>query len=142
MRRSSRAISRVGRRDRLTPIRKHPIIEHSFEHFQRGHRLVKRHLMARLVDAQEGEVAVLAHLAVLLAANHEGYIAGSCEFGLMLVLESQGDGLPAKPVAYVIGIAVKKCDTDAVGQNQLEVCQKLLVDEISGIVESCTNIYR
>jgi len=48
--------------------------------------------VAGLVDAQEGEVAVLADGAVLDAVDDEGGIAGAAEGGGVGVVDLEGDG--------------------------------------------------
>ena len=75
MRRGGRAIRLVIRRQLLAAIRDNQIIDRAIEQCQTGQRLVERHLVAGLVDPQEGEVAVLAHLAVFDAVDGERGVA-------------------------------------------------------------------
>ena len=105
--------------------------------------------MAGLVDAQEGEVAVLTHFAIFGAVDKEGRVAGRAELRGVGVVYGEGDGLAAEPlvgvvscgaaiwneggerglcyVADVIGIAVIEGDADVVIEEVLKV-----LDEIGG----------
>lgn len=99
------AYTRQIRRHHLSAVRDVPAIEGAVEHGQRGLGLVVRDLVAGLVDAEEAEVSVLAHLAVFGAVDGEGLVAGGGEFGGVGVVEGQRDCLAAEPVADVIGVA-------------------------------------
>ena len=61
--------------------------------------------MSSLVDAEEGQVSVLTHFAVFGAVDGEWLVAGGGEFGAVGVVQSEGDGLAAEPVADVVGVA-------------------------------------
>ena len=92
--------------------------------------------MAAFVHAQEAEVAVLAHLAVLGAVDDKGRVAGGGEFGFVSIVDGEGDGLAAEPVADVVGVAVVESNADAVGENGLEVRDEHRVVEVAGFVEA------
>lgn len=54
--------------------------------------------MAGLIDAQEGEVAVLPHFAVFGAVYEEGRVARGAELGGVGVVYGERDGLAAEPL--------------------------------------------
>ena len=51
------------------------------EHLKSCYWLVERYFMTGFVDAQEGEIAMLAYLAVFIARNLERGVACFCELG-------------------------------------------------------------
>jgi hypothetical protein len=57
--------------------------------------------MAGFVDAQEGEVAVLADFAVFGAVDEKGRVVGGAELGGVGVVYGEGDGLAAEPLGGV-----------------------------------------
>lgn len=59
--------------------------------------------MAGLVDAQEGKVAVLSHLAVLGAVHGERHVACGAELVGVGVVNRKGDGFAPEPIADVYG---------------------------------------
>lgn len=50
-----------------------------------------------LVDAKEREIAILAHLAILSAINHERSITCSCELFTVGVGHGLADGFASEP---------------------------------------------
>ena len=101
--------TRQIRRHHLGAISNVPVIQSAVEHGESSLRLVVRYLVTGLVDAEEAEVAVLAHFAVLGAVDCEGLVARGGEFGAVGVVESQRDCLAAEPVADVVGVAGCLC---------------------------------
>lgn len=57
-------------------------------------------------------VAVLSDLTVFLSIDNEWLVASGCEFLRMRVVDLEGDGLAAEPVAYKI---VSACYTSYFG---------------------------
>lgn len=53
----------------------------------------------------------------------------------MRVLRGEGHGLPAKPVADVICVAVDEGDTHGQGEEGFEVVDEVGVDEVAGLLE-------
>lgn len=93
--------------------------------------LVKGDFMAGFIHAQEGELAVLADFAVLGAVDDEGSVTGGVEFLGVSVVEGEGDGLAAEPVADVICVSVDEGDADAVVQDLLEVGFEDWIDKVA-----------
>lgn len=83
--------------------------------------------MSCLVKSQEAEVAVLADLTVFLSVDEERRIVAGAKLFRSLVLHGQAYGLPAKPIADVIGVSIDKGDchstVDDVFQVLLEICE-------------------
>ena len=70
-----------------TAVRDSRIINGPVEQRQGGFGLVEGHFVAGLVDAQEGEVAVLAHFAVFGPVHEERRVARRPEFGCVRVVD-------------------------------------------------------
>lgn len=96
--------------------------------------------MAGLVDTEEAEIAVFAHLAVLVAVDGEGHVAGLGELARVSEVELVGDGFAAEPVADVVGVAVEEADADAVVDNYLEVFDEDRVGEVAGARKCIENV--
>lgn len=77
-------------------------VDGTVEDCQSSDRLVVWDFMARLVHSCEGEVSVLAGLAVLDAVDHHADVACLRKFGGVGVVHSQGDGLAAEPVTVEV----------------------------------------
>lgn len=92
MRRIRRSRRPIILRHHDAPVRDAEAVDRPLEHDERGQRLVVRDEVAGLVDAQEGEVAVLADGAVLGAVDDEGRVAGAAEGGGVGVVDLEGDG--------------------------------------------------
>jgi hypothetical protein len=93
------AIARLIRaRDIADAIADRFVGEHPAEEFQGGERLVVGDFVAGFVDAQEGEVAVLAHFAVFGAVDGEGGVVAGAELRGVGVIYGEGDGLAAEPL--------------------------------------------
>jgi hypothetical protein len=58
--------------------------------------LIERDEMARLVDTEEREVAILAYFAVLDAINGHWLISGCRKFGFVGIIYCQGDSSARK----------------------------------------------
>jgi len=117
-----------------------PPEERPVEDLQRRDGLVVRHLVARLVDTGEGEVAVLARLAVLDAVDDQGRVARGAELGRVFVVGGQGDGLAAEPVADVVGVAVDEGDADGELEELLEVVDEVGPDKVAGLLEGVVDL--
>ena len=96
--------------------------------------------MACFVDAHEAVIAVLAHFAVLGAVDDEGGVARGAEFGGVGVLDLEGDGLPAEPVADVVGVAVVHGYADGVVEDGFEVCEEVWVGEVACFLEGVEDV--
>ena len=58
-------------------------------------------LMTSLVNSRERESPVLADLAILLAIDHEGLVAGGAELLGFRVVDLKADLLTAEPIACI-----------------------------------------
>ena len=135
MRRIGGALALIIIRDPTLSIRKHKVVQHAAEELKGGHGLVVRSLVSRVVEAGEDEVAVLAHDAVLGAADDEGGVAGAAELGGVGVLDGQRHGLAAEPVADVVGVAVVEGHAHARREQLLDVGEEVVVDQVAGLLE-------
>lgn len=111
------------------------MIDDAIKRRQATNGLVKRHFVPGLVHAQETELAVLAHFAVLGAVDDKGCVAGGVELFRVRVLQCETDGLAAEPIADVVGVTVDEGDADAVVEDALEVGFVNRVDEVAGRLE-------
>ena len=99
---------RTGRRAyRLTPLttrlftrRDIHLLQRALENLQGSERLVKRHFVAGLVDAQEGKEPRLFDLAVYNVVA--GANVRKTGRGVACRVDHRGDDLPAEPVAIVV----------------------------------------
>lgn len=101
--------TRQIRRHHLSAISDVPVVEGAVEHCQSSLGLVVGHFMAGFVDAEERQVSILTHFAVLGAIDREGFVAGGCELGRVGVVQCERDCLAAEPVADVIGVTGYCC---------------------------------
>lgn len=134
---SGRALGAVtgvlGRRD--APRRNIHIKERALKDAKRGLGLVGRHLVASLVDAAEGEVAVLADLPPDVGrVDVDVGVAGGAEGRGGGVVDGEGDGLAAEPVAGVVAVAVDEADLDAGVEQVGEVGEVAAADVAAGVV--------
>lgn len=79
-------------------IGKHLLLQHAPEELQRRDRLVVGNLVASLVDAREGEVAVLPHFAVLNSVDNKGRVARGAEFVAVRIVHRERNGFAAEPL--------------------------------------------
>lgn len=112
-----------------------PAVQSAVEQLQRRDGLVKRHFVTGLVDPGEGEVAVLAGLAVLDAVDEQGGVAGFAELGGVRVVRRERDRLAAEPVADVIRVAIDERDAHGVGEDGFEVIDEVGPDVVAGLLE-------
>lgn len=112
-----------------------PAVDGTVEELQSSDGLVVWDLVAGLVDAGEGEVAVLAGLTVLDAVDGHGGVARSAEIGCVGVVRCEGDGFSAEPVADVVGVTVNEGDTDGESEDLLEVVEEVGPDEVTRLLE-------
>ena len=131
MRRIRRPIRSIRPTQRSAPVRQDQMIDDAIKRRQATDRLVKRYFVPGLIHAQETELAVLAHFAVLGAVDDKGGVAGGVEFFRVRVLQCEGDGLAAEPVADVVSITVDEGDTNAVVEDALEIGFEDRVDEVA-----------
>lgn len=101
-----RPTGRIGCVEEALPIRNIELHDGPAEKLQRSLGLVVWHLMSSLVDAREGEIAILPYLAILGAVDEEGGVACSVELRCVRVVDLFGDCFATKPIADVVSIAV------------------------------------
>ena len=139
-RRVGRPVRLVATRHRHLARREVHIAEHAAEGGERADGLVKGDLVAGFVHAQEAEVAVLAHLAVLGPVDDEGGVACGAELGRVDVVDFEGDGLAAEPVADVVRVAVDQSYPDRIVENCFKVCEEIGVDEVARLLKCIVDV--
>lgn len=92
--------------------------------------------MPRLIHPQKAKVAILPHLTVLHTPSRERHIPSGGEFSFVRVVQGEGGGFAAEPVADVVSVAVDEGDADAVVEDMLEVAYKDRVDEVASVGEA------
>ena len=96
--------------------------------------------MARFVNSHEAEISILSYFSVFFTVNDEGGVVGSAEFCAVGVVDGEGDGLAAEPVADVVGIAVVEGDADGVIEDHFDVGEEIGIGEVAGLLESIVNV--
>ena len=139
-RRVGRPVRRVVARHRHLARREVHVAEHAAKGGEGAHGLVKGHLVAGFVHAQEAEVAVLAHLAKLGPVDDERDVARGAELGRVDVVDFEGDGLAAEPVADVVCVAVDQSHSDRIIENCFEVCEEIGIHEVARLLECIVNV--
>ena len=140
MRRVGGPVRLIAARDGDLARREVDVAEHAGEGGEGADGLVKGHFVAGFVHAQEAEVAVLAHLAVLGAVDDEGRVAGGAELGRVDVVDLEGDGLAAEPVADVVGVAVDQGYPDGIVEDCFEVGEEIGIDEVARLLECIVDV--
>lgn len=112
-----------------------PSIERPVKQLQGRDGLIKRHLMASLVDPREGEVAILAGFSILGSVHGHGGVSRGPELVSVRVVRGEGNGLSAKPVADVVCVAVDEGDADGQVEDLFEVVDEVGPDEVTGLLE-------
>lgn len=140
MRRVRRPVGAVRAGDLRRPQRQVHAAQHPPEVRETRLGLVVRHFVAGLVDAQEAEVAVLAHLSVVGAVDEEWCVARGSELVRVGVVDGQGDGFAAEPVADVICVAVDERNAHRVVEDHFEVGDEVWVGEVAGIGKCVVDI--
>ena len=106
MSRLTRSLGPEISRQLLLPLRQLPTKHSPIEQLQRRFRLIIRHLMTRLINPREAEVAILPRLAVFDTVNEEGRVARLAELLAVLILRREGDSLATEPVTDIICVSV------------------------------------
>jgi hypothetical protein len=140
MRRLCCAVRAVVIRNHFAAIRDNQLGQHSPEVLQTGYRLVVRRLVTCLIQPREREVAILAGLTVLCTINQEGGVARSAELLGVCVVDGEGDGLTAKPVANVVCVAVDEGNADTVPENLFKIFDEVGVYEVTGVLETLSYV--
>lgn len=135
MRRLSRPLRPRPSRKLLLPLRQLPPIQRAIEKLQRRHGLVVRDLVAGLVNARKGEIAVLARLPVLDPVDQQGRVPGCGKLLAVDVLGCERDGFAAEPVADVVCIAVDQGDADGSREDVFKVSEEVWPDEVACLLE-------
>ena len=91
--------------------------------------------MPRLINSRKTQIPVLPHFAEFFSVDDERCIISSGKLCAMSVIEGEGDGLPAEPVAGEVGIAVVEGDADGVVEDHFEVGNEVGVGEIATLLE-------
>ena len=138
MRRLRRAIRAIVIRHNLTPIRDNLVIQNALKMLQTSLGLVIWHLVPRLIYSRETEVSILPHLAVLDAVDEEGSVASGIEGGFVGVVDGEGHGFAAEPVANIVCVTVEEGNANAVAEDLRELVDER-VDKVAGGLEAGTD---
>jgi hypothetical protein len=93
-----------------------------------------------LLDASEGEVAILPRLTILHAIHHHRCVARRVELLGVGVLYSLTYCLSTKPIADVVRIAVDHRHSDRRVEDRFQVFFEVRVDEVTGLLEGIVDI--
>ena len=96
--------------------------------------------MACFVDAHEAVIPVLPHFAILGTVDDKGCVTGSAEFCGVRVVDLEGNGLPAEPIADVVSVAVVHGYANGIVENRFEVCEEVWVSKVACFLEGVSNI--
>ena len=96
--------------------------------------------MTRLIDPQETKIPILPHFTVFFSIDDERCVTSGAELCAVGVVDGEGDGFPAKPVADVVGIAVVECDADGVVEDHFEVRKEVGIGEVTGLLEGVVDV--
>ena len=96
--------------------------------------------MARFVDAHEAVIPILTNFAILYTVNYKWRITSCAKFSSVSVIEAEGDGLAAKPIADIVSIAVVHSYADGVVKNRFQVCEEVGVSEVACLLEGVVDI--
>lgn len=119
MRRFLRPIGPIPLHHLLPAISNNLVPNDPLEDLQARFGLVVRDLVAGLVDAREGKIAGFADGAVfsglVVGGQGEGSVTGGAEGGGVGVVDREGDGFAAEPVADVVAGDRELVRWDALG---------------------------
>lgn len=135
-----RSIRLVAPRHQCLAGRNVQIVEHTAEHGQRSKRLVEGDFMTCLIDTHEAEIPILPYFAILSPVNYKGRVARSAEFCGVRVVDLEGNSLPTKPVADVVGITVVHSYTNGVVEDRFEVCEEVWINKVACFLEGVIDI--
>ena len=96
--------------------------------------------MPGLIDSRKTEISILPHFTEFFSINDEGCVISSSKLCTVVVIEGQGDGLPAEPVAGVVGIAVVEGNADVVVEDHFEVRNEVGIDVITTLLEGVEDV--
>ena len=96
--------------------------------------------MPRLIDSHKAEIPILSHFTVFFSVDDERCVISGTELCAVGVVDSEGDGFPAEPVADVIGIAVVEGDADGVVEDHFQVRKEVGIGEVTGLLEGVVNV--
>ena len=96
--------------------------------------------MPRLIDFHKAEIPILSHFTVFFSVNDERCVISSTEFCAVGVVDGEGDGFSAEPVADVVGIAVVEGDADGVVEDHLKVREEIGIGEVTRLLEGVVNV--
>lgn len=96
--------------------------------------------MPRFVNSHEAEISILSYFTIFFPIDDEGGVVGSAKFCAVDVVDGEGDGLAAEPVADVVGVAVVEGDADGVVEDHFEVREEIGVGEVTGLLEGVVDV--
>ena len=96
--------------------------------------------MPRLIYSRKTKIPVLPHFTVFFSVDDERCVVSSGELCAVGVIEGEGDGLPAEPVAGEVGIAVVEGDADGVVKDHFEVGDEVGIGEVTTLLEGVGDV--
>lgn len=96
--------------------------------------------MTRFIYPHEAKIPILSHFTVFFSIDDERRVISSTELCAVGVVDGEGDGFPAEPVADVVGIAVQEGDADGVVEDHLKVRKEIGIGEVTGLLEGVVNV--
>ena len=96
--------------------------------------------MPGLIDSCKTEISILSHFTKFFSINDEGCVISSSKLCAVVVIEGQRGGLPAEPVAGVVGITVVESNADVVVEDHFEVGNEVGIDVITTLLEGVEDV--
>ena len=96
--------------------------------------------MARLINSRKTKIPILPHFTVFFSVDDERYVISSGKLCAVGVIEGEGDGLPAEPVAGVVGIAVVESNADGVVEDHFEVGEEVGIGVVTTLLEGVEDV--
>lgn len=96
--------------------------------------------MPRLIDSGKTEIPILPHFAVFFSIDDERCVISRGKLCAVGVIDGQGDGLPAEPVAGEVGVAVVEGDPDGVVKDHFEVGNEVGIGEVTTLLEGVEDV--
>ena len=96
--------------------------------------------MPRFIDSHKAEIPILSHFTVFFSVDDERCVISSTELCAVGVVDGEGDGFPAEPVADIIGITVEEGDADGVVEDHLKVRKEVGIGEVTSLLEGVVHV--
>ena len=96
--------------------------------------------MPRLINSHKTKIPILPHFTVFFSVDDERCVISSAKLCAVRVVDGEGDGFPAEPIADVVSIAVVHGHADRVVKNHFEVGKEIGIGEITGLLKSVVDV--